>query len=226
MSELENEVVEQQPAPDAEVPEVVDVNQEPEGEKKPSIFKKVLGKIKEWCRKQVVTLKRMPQRIPIAYQAIVTFIYLVWLFDYSRIMDSLSGVEWIGIAVFLATLISILVLPMLLNSFPKRKKPSIVFLILVFVFMAAIILADVLYYVQISNFVHNDVNEAANFLGTNPPVQKALTLAIAHMVLQGISIVLLATMPLYAKLIRKINTRKDIAASGLAEEIDTSEEEA
>ena len=55
-------------------------------------------------------------------------------------------------------------------------------------------------------------------------MKQSLTLAITHVVLVGIEAILLATLPLYKKLILKINTKKVIEENKLSEEIDTSED--
>ena len=52
----------------------------------------------------------------------------------------------------------------------------------------------------------------------------ALNLDVAHMVFLGISAVLLATLPLYKKLILKINTSKVVEGTNIKEAIDTEDE--
>lgn len=41
-------------------------------------------KVKEWFRKRVVALKRNPQRIPLLFIVLVSIIWLLWLFTFSR----------------------------------------------------------------------------------------------------------------------------------------------
>ena len=52
---------------------------------------------------------------------------------------------------------------------------------------------------------------------------KALNLDIAHMVFLGISALLLATLPLYKKLIMKIDTSKVVESTEIKEVIDTED---
>ena len=52
----------------------------------------------------------------------------------------------------------------------------------------------------------------------------AFPIVLTHIVLVGLSVVLLATLPLYRKLILKINTSKVVESNELKEEIDTSAE--
>lgn len=181
--------------------------------------------VKEFFRKQTVSLKRAPQRIPLVYMAIVTVIWLVWMFTFSQAISAAqSGVEWIGIAFFIVTLLSILVLALFLSAFPKRKKPNMIMIALIFVFLIAIILLDYLYYHQMYAFFDSQGDALDTYLADKPYLKKSTNLAIAHIVLNCVSIVLLATLPLYKKLILKINTKKVVEENELHEEIDTSAE--
>ena len=191
-------------------------------ENKPSKGKQVGAAIKEWFRKRIVALKRAPHNIPLVYMVIVSFVWLVCLFTFSQAVDA-SAANYTGIAVFLTTLFSILVLALFLSAFPKRKKPNIVFIVLVFVFMVIIILSDFLYYYMETTFLST---RDPSFAAGKPFIGKSLTLSITHMVLVGVGIILLATLPLYKKLLLKINTKKVIESNDLSEELDTSEEDA
>lgn len=205
----------------AENENVLENEVQPEPQKnKPSKGKNAGAAVKEWFRKRIVALKRAPHNIPLVYMVIVSAMWLISLFTLSRAVDA-SAANFTGIAVFLTTLFSILVLALFLSAFPKRKKPNIVFVVLVFVFMVIIILSDVLFYYMETSFLKT---QDASFVQGKPFISTALTLSITHMVLVGIGIVLLATLPLYKKLILKINTRKVVETSELTEEIDTSEE--
>ena len=168
--------------------------------------------VKEWFRKFVVKLKRQTHMIPLVVLLISTVVELCTLNLLSDVVSSLRAeVDWIGLLVFISTLVSILVLVTYLNAFPKRKKPNIVFLVMTFVEMAIIIVMDILYYIKI---------DPKNIAGV-PPAQGA---ALAHVILVGISAVLLATLPLYKKLLMKINTRKVLESTDFSGEIDTSAE--
>lgn len=199
------------------------LNNQVQSENTPQAEKLGVGAaIKEWFRKQIVSLKRAPQRIPLVWMVIVTVIWLLWLFTFSQAVgNTRDSVEWIGIAVFCVTLLSILVLPLFLSAFPKRKKPNYVFIALLFVFIILIILLEYLYYHQMMAYF--DTQPETTF-DKKPFLRGSTTLAIAHIILNCISIVLLATLPLYKKLILKINTRKEVAGNQIKEEIDTSDD--
>ena len=78
--------------------------------------------IKEWFRKKIVNLKRAPQNITFVFLVITSFLYLIWLFTFSKAIYITQAATWTGIAVFVNTLLSILVLALFLNAFPKRKS--------------------------------------------------------------------------------------------------------
>jgi len=208
---VEDEVVE--PAPESE---------------KPSVGKRIWSGIKEWCRKFVVKLKRRPMNIAFFVLIVSAIVYLCSLGNFSQTALNVH-VEWLGLSVFVNTLFCILSLLLFMNSFPKRsKKPKIVMLVLLFVFIAAMITFDIVFYVRSSNAFHNDV-EAGYLEGQSKAEMEeyllpALSATIAHVVLVGLAAILTATYPLYGKLINKINTRKVIESTELKEEIDTTEE--
>ncbi len=213
MAENENIVVDEMPP---------ETQPQPEQSKVKAFFAKVWAGIKEWTRKQVVTLKRFPQRIPLAITVITSVLWLIWLFTFSQAASSLLLVNTLGLLVFANTLISILVLPLFLNAFPKRKKPNIVFIVLVFVFLAALIALDVVYFVQVSADI---ANRSTAWLSQRPFIRESLTLVIVHLVFVALSVIILALLPVYAPLIKKINTAKNIDGNDLHEHIDIEDDE-
>jgi phosphoglycerol transferase MdoB-like AlkP superfamily enzyme len=184
--------------------------------------------LKEWGRKKIVGLKRKPQSIILVMLFITTALWLIWLFTFSRTIFENAAVNWCGLVVFINTLISILIIALFGNAFPKRKKPSVVFIVMLFVFMAIIIACDVLYYVEMNTYIHTPTSQggagytAAQF-AAKPFMENSLTLAIVHIVLVAICALLLATLPVYSKLINKINTRKEVASNDIKETIDVEE---
>ena len=252
MEENENVVVEeQQTTPTETVVEETAVADS--GTKKESFG----AKVKEWFRKQAVTLKRKPQRIAFLFFIISSVMYLIGLnvFSPGPVIDFQSQ-EYLGLSVFVTTLFSILVLVLFMNTFPKRgikykkngKKHSMnyIMLALTFLFVIIMFLMDLLYYKQLTGCING--NEAKFFknvemaagwekyyfgsaadLMLDPKSYKsyllsALRLDIVHMVFLGISAVLLATLPLYKKLILKINTSKVVEGTEMKEVIDTEDE--
>lgn len=222
MAELENAVVEEQQLPE-----------EPQEPSKPSKGQRFKAGLKEWWRKKLVTLKIKTQFIPLFILLISTLIYYCSLGNLSQAVLLFPTVKYAGFAMFVNTLLTIIVLVMFLNAFPKRRKPSkngkphkfkninIVALVAVFVVMVAIIACDLVYYLMMVDFM-GDLYDT--FLEMYPIISTAFMDIIIHIVFVGIALVALATLPLYKKALGKINTRKDIESTQLKEEIDTSAE--
>lgn len=184
---------------------------------------KIWAGIKEWGRKQIVILKRAPQRIPFAFVLITSILWLFWLFTFSKTVNEIRYINWVGLAIFCNTLLAILIIPLFMNSFPKRKKPNILFIILVFLFMAAMIGLDLVYYININDFLSQQ-SSLDTYLARFPYISSSLNLAIVHIVLQVICAIMLALIPVYAPLIKKINTAKAIEGNDIKEVIEVDDE--
>lgn len=180
------------------------------------------AKIKEWFRKKVVALKRKTNIIPLLLFLITSIIYLFSLASFSQTaMVGFPNGDLLGFPVFVNCLLSILIVVLHLNAFPKRKKKvNLPNYILVYVFAAAMLAMDILYYIKVGSIVAKNgqtIAEADEFVRT------AATVSIVHMVFLGISVIALATLPLYSKLIMKINTSKVVEESQLDEVIETED---
>ncbi len=175
--------------------------------------------MKEWLRKKIVSLKRKPQTIVLVMLVLATAYWLVTLNTYSSAVDNVATTaKWVGLALFGNTLFSVLVIALFGNAFPKRKKPNLVFIALLFVFMAVIIFCDVTYITCFKACISDVPMDGFIVLeGLEESVKNnilnSFTLSYVHIVLVGICALLLATLPLYSKLIRKINTRKEVVSS-------------
>ena len=201
------------------------VNEVPPVETKPSKKDKLVAGFKEFIRKQVVALKRNPQRIPLFCIVICSVLWLIWLFTFSQAVSALLGLNTLGLMVFVNTLLSILIIPLFLNAFPKRKKPNYVFIALVFVFMATIIVLDIVYRMQIYDFLYVQKAQTDAWIAERPFIDSSCNLAIVHVVLIAISALSLALIPVYAPLIKKINTAKNIESNEISGSIDVEDDE-
>lgn len=184
------------------------------------------AKFKEWLRKTTVKLKRKTQIIPLVIILITSLVYLCCIGTYAQVIEDNSGISNLGISMFINTLLSILVLAVFLNAFPKRKKPNLVFVIGVFVVLLAILGFDLMYYLNVKKFIDNLPNDTIRELTLSryPAINKSFTQLTVHMVFVGVSIVVFALLPVYKKAINKINTRKNLEENNLSGEIDTSAE--
>lgn len=238
---------------------VAETNPAPETPKKESFG----AKVKEWFRKQAVVLKRKPQRIAFLFFVVSTLIYLIGLNVVSPgPVNDFQAQPYLGLSVFIVTLLSVLVLVLFMNTFPKhgiaykkggkKHKMNYIMLGLTFAFVAIMIVFDVVYYKQLLGCI--DGNEVVFFKNMSQAnkyqaywgeffaedvaggyavldpdsykdyLLKAFDVTIAHIVMLGISAVMLATLPLYRMLIMKINTSKVIESTEIKEAIDTQDE--
>ena len=188
----------------------------------PSKGKKFVAAIKEWWRKRIVALKVKPQTIPLLVLLITSIVFMLSLYKFSVAVywtSDEAGVGATGIWIFISTLLSLLVLVSFLNAFPKRKKPNIFFIVLVFVMIAAMIGCEIAYYLEM-------VSCKKLHPTTSTYIDPAQPLVIAHIALLGLSAIVFALLPVYSKLIKKINTsiKVDSATEHMGEKIDIEED--
>lgn len=186
-------------------------------------------KIKEWFRKQTVALKRAPQNITLVYLAIVTVYFLLVLFNVSQAINSAASnkhVSATGICIFIVTLLSILVLVSFLNAFPKRKKPNIFFIVLTFVMIAGMVACDLVYYIQMNNCLYDPANPISPSSSMYLAITGCQPLVLVHIILLGVGALLFALLPVYSKLLQKINTQVvlESATENMNGEIDILED--
>ncbi len=177
----------------------------------------------EFLRKLFVGLKRKPSIIALIVLAIAFFQYSLNLTHISDTTAKIQG-PGMGLCGFATMLFSMLSLVCFLNAFPKRKKPVIPMVILMFAMFALIIFCDYHYCSLIDN---------ARFREINPIVIDKSTIYIAqaynvlqnHMLIEAVGAVLVVLMPLYTKLLRKINTSITVEDNGKLDVIDISGED-
>lgn len=179
------------------------------------------AKIKESIRKGIVSLKRNPQIIPLLMLFFTFLLYSLNLTDMSDTTAKIQG-KGMGLAQFCIMLFSLLSLVCMLNAFPKRKKPNIPMIVLMFIMFAVIIYCDIHY--------RNGI--AAALTRAESPIKlDANTIYIAlafnmlntHMILVCVTAGLVALLPVYGKLLKKINTSVDVEDNGAMEEIELND---
>lgn len=165
-----------------------------------------LGKnLKEFARKQIVKLKRRPSVIPLFCLIVCLLVYTFNMTKFSNTTSLIYGKN-MGLAAFATTLLSILVIVSCSNAFPKRKKVRIPMLILTFIMIGIMVFCDIYYGQQI---VHALTRENAPIEVTEDRIYitQAQAVLVWHIVLLGLSVIAIALLPLYTKLLQKINTR-------------------
>ena len=184
---------------------------------------KIWANIKESARKFMVTLKRNPQFIPLA-MLLISFVVLS--FNLTKISNTTATMNKLGMGLcaFISMLLSILSMVCMLNAFPKRQKPNKVMVGLMLAIFAIIIAADVFYCVRIYNGVYVDA-DAIKITVKNYFIVEAQTAMIVHIVTVALTAVTVVLEPLFAKLLKKVNTSIEIEDNGEMEQIDISGED-
>lgn len=181
---------------------------------------------KEFIRKFLVSLKRKPQNIAL-------FVLLVGFVFFSLNLTSISdttaliNTDNMGQCEFAMMLFCILSFVVFLRTFPKRQKVKIPMLILTFLFLGIVVFADVVYLSRISDALTREENRIIiNYeTGQNLFIANAWSTLIAFLIFMAVVVVLLAALPLYSKLLRKINTSIDVEGNTNMTAVDISEED-
>ena len=185
--------------------------------------KKKASSMPEFLRRFFVALKRQPSIIALVFLVIAFFQYSLNLTHISDTTAKIQGTG-MGLCGFATMLFSMLSLVCFLNAFPKRKKPVIPMVILMFVMFAVIIFCDVRYSGLIMNALTREVNPIKLDAST-VYIAQAYNVLQNHMVLEGIGVLLVLLMPVYTKLLRKINTSITVEDNGKMDVIDISGED-
>ena len=146
------------------------------------------------------------------------FILLVGFVFFSLNLTSISDTTALintanmGQCEFCMMLFSILSFVVFMRAFPKRQKVKIPMLVLTFLFLGIIIFTDVVYLLRINDALTRDVNRIViNYeTGKNMFIANAWGTLITYLIFVGVVVFLLATLPIYSKLLKKINTSIDV----------------
>ena len=190
---------------------------------KTAFLSKIWSYVKESARKFMVTLKRNPQFIPLA-MLLISFVVLS--FNLTKISNTTATMNKLGMGLcaFISMLFSILSMVCMLNAFPKRQKPNKVMVGLMLAIFAIIIAADAFYCVRIYNGVYVDA-DAIKITVKNYFIVEAQTAMIVHIVTVALTAITVVLEPLFAKLLKKVNTSIEIEDNGEMEQIDISGED-
>lgn len=179
--------------------------------------------MKEFIRKFFVSLKRNPQSIPLVALAAAFIVYSFRLTSISNTTARINTAN-MGQCEFAAMLFSILAFVCFLRTFPKRQKVNKPMLILLFLMLALLVCADSVYLIRINEALTRAENTVIIDEKTMFIVEAQSTMTM-HIILVAVCAVLLATLPIYAKLLRKINTSIDVEGNGDMDVIDISGED-
>ncbi len=177
--------------------------------------------MKELTRKFLVNLKRNPQYIPLV-MALIAF--LVYSFNLTAVSDTTAKIQGMGMGLsqFCIMLFSLLSLVCMLNAFPRRQKANIPMVVLMYAMFGIIVFCDVHY----TNMIMNALTRAESPIVLNEAtkyIASAYNMLNTHMILMGVTAVLVALLPVYSKLLRKINTSVDVEDNGEMAEIELND---
>ncbi len=180
-----------------------------------------MSKIKDSIRKFIVSLKRNPSMIPMTVLMLAFLVFSLNLTDLSDTTAKIQGAG-MGLSQFTIMLLSMLSMVCLLNAFPRRKKPNLPMVGVMYAMFAVMIYCDIHYRNAIwaaasrpENPIVLDANTAY--------IVNAYDLLMTHMVLVIVTAVLVATLPLYTKWLRKINTNVEVEDNGSMGEIEIND---
>jgi hypothetical protein len=164
--------------------------------------------LKELIRKFFVKLKKNPSLIPLVMLIASFLVFSLNLTDISDTTSRIQG-KGMGLCGFTSMLLSILSIICMLNAFPKRRKPNYPMVGLILVFFALIIYSDITY---INRIVNSTVQVTQNTMF----IITAQNILTVHIVLVAITAVTVILEPLFAKLLKKINTSVNLEETSVA----------
>lgn len=176
---------------------------------------------KEFFRKKIVNLKRNPQTIPLLMLLASFLVYSLNLTCISNTTAKIQGAG-MGLSQFCTTLFSILSLVCMLNAFPHRKKVNIPMLAIMFIMFAVIIYCDLHYLGRITAALTRAESPIKLTSGT-AYIAEAQSMLSTHVVLVAITAALVILMPIYSKLLRKINTSVTVEDNGTMDALELTE---
>lgn len=183
--------------------------------------KKTSGGIWEFFRKKIVFLKRSPQTIPMV---MLLASFLVYSFNLTAMSNTTAKIQGsgMGLCQFCIMLLNLLSMVCMLNAFPQRKKANIPMVVLMFVMFGIILFCDIRY----SGAIMAALNRAESPIkldSTTAYIATAYNMLNTYAVMLGVTAALVLLLPVYRKLLRKINTSVDVEDNGSMEEIELND---
>lgn len=171
---------------------------------------------KEFVRKFFVSLKRNPHNIAMLMMLVT---YVFYSLNLTHISDTTAYVNRsnMGQCQFVAMLLGILSFVSFLRAFPRREKPKIVMIGLTVLMLAATTFTEFVYSTRINSALNDpkftvtekdgSLNAAGRAIYATQPI------VTIHIIFLIICIGLIVALPVYSKLLKKINTSIDVAGN-------------
>ncbi len=179
--------------------------------------------IKEVFRKYMVALKRSPQTIPLITLLASFLIYSLNLSSIANTTARINGAN-MGQCEFVAMLFSILAFVVFLRAFPKRKKANKIMLGLLGGMLALLVFVDIVYITRIVSATTRAENKIV-IDNNSQYISTARSIVTLHVIFIGVTALLLVTLPLYSKAIRKIKTSIEIEGNENMAAIDIADDD-
>jgi len=178
--------------------------------------------LKERVRKILVSLKRNPQVIPLTALTISLFVFTFNLTDISNTTAKIYG-QHMGLCAFISLLFSILSYVCMFSAYPKRKMPNVALIVLMLLMYCVIIGADFYYYGRINAALSRTVNPIVVTPATQY-IYNAQYYMLVHIVTIVITMICVVLEPVFAKMLKKINTSVEVEENAHFDSIDISED--
>ncbi len=184
-------------------------------------MRKALASFKESARKAVVSIKRNPQMIPML---MLVASFLVYSLNLTHLSDSTAKIQGAGMGLcqFTMMLLTVLSMVCMLNAFPRRKKANVPMVVLMYVMFAIIILCSVLYANAINTAWSRPENPIVPDAATWYTVEAYMMLWYFRIMI-GVTAALVALLPVYSKLLKKIKTSVDVEDNGEMAQIEITD---
>ena len=179
--------------------------------------------MKEMIRKFLVSLKKNPQVIPLLAHTVAFGIFSLNLTAVSDTPAKIYGPN-MGLCSFATMLLSILVYVCLFSAYPKRQKPNWIMIAMILVMYGIVIFCDNFYANRILAAVKRPENPIV-ITDATMYINDAYILMSTHITATIVSAVLIVIEPIYAKLLKKINTSIEVEDNGNLGAIDLSSED-
>ena len=191
------------------------------GKARINAFRIMWSWLKERVRKFLVSLKRNPNYIPLVMLFVAFLYYSLNLTQMSNTTAKIQGAG-MGLAQFSIMLFSLLSLVCMLNSFPRRQKPNYPMIALMFAMFGIMIFCDVHYMNGIMAAIRRA--ESPIVIDTSTAyIAKAYNMLSTHMIMVGVTAALVVLLPVYSKLLRKINTSVQVEDNGEMAQIELND---
>ncbi|MDO5111027.1 MAG: hypothetical protein Q4E65_01860 [Clostridia bacterium] len=175
--------------------------------------------MKEFFRKELVNLKRMPQRIPLALLCISCIVYTFHLTAHSNASMYVAS-NIVALYVFIITLASMLSIISHINAYAGGKRHMAMFIITILLVVLQLLL-DALY---LQDMFHETVYRP-DPVPITPDIAGSMNNTMAHMGCLAVSLLAILLQPVYHKALLKIDTSTmDVEESDIHDDTTIDEE--